>query len=120
MAQVNAELNPSSDSADPTDGASRWFTPGRYPNNRILATSREALNIAGEIAWPVPPLSMIDPKQSVNAAALQTSEAARLFLDRATAAHIVGLTNIFAPAADNDMFWTACIATIQERFPGLP
>lgn len=29
---------------------------------RILATSREALDAPGEVAWPVPPLSRPDPR----------------------------------------------------------
>ena len=78
---------------------------------RILATSREVLNIAGEIAWPVPPLSTIDPQRSVDAAALQTSEAACLFLDRATAAQ--------ADFAVSDQAATA-IAQICRRLDGMP
>jgi hypothetical protein len=33
---------------------------------------------------------------------------------------VVGLSNVFAPAAGNGLFWAGCIATIQERFQGLP
>jgi len=81
------------------------------PDLKILTTSREALNIAGEIAWPVPPLSMIDPKQTRDAAALQTSEAARLFLDRAVAAQ--------ADFAASDRAAPA-IAQICQRLDGMP
>ncbi len=81
------------------------------PDLKILATSREALNITGEIAWVVPPLSMIDPHTTANAAALQTSEAARLFLDRASAAQTdFAASDQIAPA----------IAQICYRLNGMP
>ena len=34
--------------------------------------------------------------------------------------NIVGVSNIFTPAAGNDLCWAGCIATVQDRFPGLP
>jgi hypothetical protein len=34
--------------------------------------------------------------------------------------NVVGVSNIFTPAAGDDLFWAGCIATVQERFPGLP
>jgi predicted ATPase len=38
--------------------APRWRTLlHACPNLRVLATSREALNIQGELVWGVPPLS---------------------------------------------------------------
>jgi predicted ATPase/DNA-binding CsgD family transcriptional regulator len=81
------------------------------PDLKILATSSEALNITGEIAWPVPPLSMINPQQITNTATLQTSEAARLFLDRAAAARPdFAVSDRAAPA----------IAQICRRLDGLP
>lgn len=52
---------------------------------RILATSREALGIAGETAWLVPPLS-VPVARRVSAAALSQFEAVRLFVERAVAA----------------------------------
>jgi predicted ATPase/DNA-binding SARP family transcriptional activator len=50
---------------------------------RVLATSREALNVEGEVKWLVPPLSAPDPRRSPTAEELETSESARLFLLRA-------------------------------------
>ena len=54
------------------------------PRVRILATSREALNIGGESAFPVPPLTIpcpsIDPAPGANRA-----DAVALFADRAAA-----------------------------------
>ena len=78
---------------------------------RILATSREALNIPAESTWPVPPLSLIDPQQIANTTALQSSEAARLFLDRAMAA--------LADFAVSDQTAPA-IAQICQRLDGMP
>jgi len=34
--------------------------------------------------------------------------------------NVVGVSNIFAPAAGNDLFWAGCIAMVHDRFPGLP
>src|SRR5215213_8852382 len=51
---------------------------------RILATSREALGVEGEVRWPVPPLSVPDPERSpTTLEELQSSESVRLFLVRA-------------------------------------
>ncbi|MFD2472040.1 ATP-binding protein [Amycolatopsis silviterrae] len=52
----------------------------------VLATSREALNVAGEAVVPVPPLSTPDPDQALTATAVAQSEAVTLFADRAAAA----------------------------------
>ena len=53
------------------------------PRLHVIATSREALNVAGECAWPVPPLGLPDPDQATTAEQLSQSEAVRLFADRA-------------------------------------
>ena len=50
---------------------------------RILATSREALGVEGEVRWPVPPLSVPDPELSPTLEELQSSESIRLFVARA-------------------------------------
>jgi predicted ATPase/class 3 adenylate cyclase len=52
------------------------------PDLRIIASSREALGIEGESAYHVPSLSLPDPKRGW--AAIQESEAVKLFLERAT------------------------------------
>ena len=54
-------------------------------NLKILATSREALGITGESSWPVPPLSLPDPRHLPAVEGLPSYEAARLFLERAMA-----------------------------------
>ena len=50
---------------------------------RILATSREALNVAGETTWRVLPLPVPDEDPSPTVEGLSTCESVRLFLDRA-------------------------------------
>jgi predicted ATPase len=61
------------------------------PQLRILASSREPLGIAGETAWPLPPLSLPDHWRELLDGSLGTEkllqfEAVRLFIDRATVA----------------------------------
>jgi predicted ATPase/DNA-binding CsgD family transcriptional regulator len=59
------------------------------PALRVLATSREALEIDGEVTWSVPPLSLPEPPPQTAgcvAAWLDEAEAARLFVARASTA----------------------------------
>jgi predicted ATPase/DNA-binding NarL/FixJ family response regulator len=53
----------------------------RCPSVAILATSRSPLGIAGELVWPVPPLSR---QKRSDAGEPGASDAARLFADRAS------------------------------------
>ena len=53
------------------------------PRVRILATSREALGVEGEVRWPVPPLSMPDLQHALSLGELEGYESARLFVERA-------------------------------------
>jgi non-specific serine/threonine protein kinase len=53
------------------------------PDLKILATSREALKINGEVLWTVPSLSLPEKEDQANLEKLEHSEAIRLFLDRA-------------------------------------
>jgi predicted ATPase/DNA-binding SARP family transcriptional activator/DNA-binding CsgD family transcriptional regulator len=53
------------------------------PRLRVLATSREALAIDGEVVWQVPPLSLPEADGAVSAEVLMRYEAVRLFVDRA-------------------------------------
>lgn len=55
------------------------------PTIRILATSREALGIAGEGSWLVPSLLLPDPGHLLLAEELARYEAIRLFVERAGA-----------------------------------
>ena len=61
------------------------------PQLRILASSREPLGIAGETAWPLPPLSLPDHWRDLADGPdalerLSEYEAVRLFIDRASLA----------------------------------
>jgi hypothetical protein len=51
------------------------------PNLKILATSREALGVAGERSWAVPSLSVPDPERLPPVEELGRYEAIRLFCD---------------------------------------
>jgi predicted ATPase/DNA-binding SARP family transcriptional activator len=87
----------------------------RAPGLTMLATSREALSIDGEAAWPVSPLSRPDTNH-VDAAPLRaadavTYDAVRLFVDRTRA-----VTPGFQLTDGN----AATIATICARLDGLP
>lgn len=53
------------------------------PHLRVLATSREALGVAGEANWRVPPLSLPEAGASSSADVLANSESVRLFVERA-------------------------------------
>jgi predicted ATPase len=50
---------------------------------RILATSREALGVAGEVKWLVPPLTLSGSEHPPTAENLMRFESTRLFLERA-------------------------------------
>jgi predicted ATPase/DNA-binding CsgD family transcriptional regulator len=68
------------------------------PGLQVLATSREALRVAAEAAWPVPPLAL----PSTGADDLAGYDAVRLFADRASAAapgFVLGPANAAAVAA---------------------
>jgi predicted ATPase/DNA-binding CsgD family transcriptional regulator len=58
---------------------------GSCPNLRVLATSREHLGALGEVSWPVPPLSLPDPRRPLSEQTLPDYESARLFAERARA-----------------------------------
>ncbi len=77
---------------------------------RVLCTSREALGIAGELAWRVPSLSLPDA-QTTDLTALQQNEAITLFVERAVfAASSFKLTAENAPA----------VLQICKRLDGIP
>jgi predicted ATPase/class 3 adenylate cyclase len=80
------------------------------PRLKIIASSREALGIAGETNYRVPSLSLPDP-QAVDPQSLIQSEAAQLFVDRALAAQ-----PRFKVTAQN----SPAIAQICGRLDGIP
>jgi len=81
------------------------------PHVRILATSREALGLDGEVRWPVPPLSVLGPQRSPTAEELERSESARLFLARARSRD-----PSFAFTPDS----ARAVATICRKLDGIP
>ncbi len=81
------------------------------PDLRILATSREALGITGEVAWPVPPLSFPDLRHLPAAEGLERYEAAKLFADRS-----VAVKPSFAITERN----AAAVAQVLYRLDGIP
>lgn len=82
------------------------------PEVRILATSREALSIAGESAWLVPSLFVPDPEQLPPVEELLARyEAIRLFVERAKAVvSTFELTEHNAPV----------VARLCRRLDGMP
>jgi predicted ATPase len=85
------------------------------PHLRVLASSREPLGIAGETAWPLPPLSLPNHWRDIGDGPdalerLSEYEAVRLFIDRATLAR-----PNFQARADN----ISTIAQICWRLDGI-
>lgn len=81
------------------------------PNLKIVATSREALNLAGEHIFHVPSLPLPDAKRSLSPDELLQSDAACLFTERAMAAN-----NHFRVTEQN----APHIAQICRRLDGIP
>jgi len=80
------------------------------PHLKILASSREALGIAGEIAYRVPSLPLPD-MHVVSLDALAQNDCVRLFVDRASASYSpFRLKEMNAPA----------VANICRRLDGIP
>ncbi len=81
------------------------------PNLKILATSREVLGIAGEVTYPVPPLSRPDPRRVRSLEQLTHFESVRLFVERSVSSQPrFALTNANAKA----------VAQICHRLDGIP
>ena len=78
---------------------------------RILASGRETLGIAGEVAYYVPSLSFPDPRKLTGIESLRESEAARLFVERARAA-----LPTFTLTDEN----VRAVAQICSRLDGIP
>jgi len=78
---------------------------------KIMVTSRESLQLSGEYVYPVPTLTVPDPKRMPSLAALTQYEAVALFIDRALMVKpSFSVTNESAPA----------IAEICYQLDGLP
>ena len=84
---------------------------GCAPNLKVLVTSRETLHIYGEHDFPVPPLTLPDPKHLPSLERLSQYESVRLFIERAASAKpSFAINNENAPA----------VAEICYRLDGLP
>jgi predicted ATPase/DNA-binding CsgD family transcriptional regulator len=81
---------------------------GQCRRVRILATSRERLDVPGEFVFPVPPLGL---PEDGSARAVTASEAGALFVARARAA-----SPAFALTAGN----SAAVAEVCSRLDGMP
>jgi len=81
------------------------------PDMKILASSREALGVKGELSWHVPSLSLPDPKKLPELEALTQYESVRLFIDRA-----ILVNSHFTVTKDN----APAIAQICYRLDGIP
>ncbi|HLZ26980.1 MAG TPA: LuxR C-terminal-related transcriptional regulator [Chloroflexota bacterium] len=81
------------------------------PQLSILATSREPLRTPGETVWVVPALKLPDRSRDVSLDVLASSEAGRLFVERAMAAQ-----SSFSVRPDN----APSIAEICWRLDGIP
>jgi predicted ATPase/DNA-binding SARP family transcriptional activator len=81
----------------------------RAPEVRAIATSREPLNVPGEILWPTRPLPV--PAEDTATADLDEYDAVRLFLDRARAA---------LPGFVLDASTAPAVSEICRRLDGLP
>jgi len=84
---------------------------GACPGLKVLVTSRVRLRVSGEREYPVPPLSLPVPEAASPGEETVSSEAVRLFFDRALAVKPdLALTAETAPA----------VAEICRRLDGLP
>ena len=83
------------------------------PALTVLATSREALGVEGELNWQVPPLSLpkAGPGSGLTASALAASDAVKLFEQRAQ------LVRPSFKVTDEN---AAQVASICQRLDGLP
>ena len=79
------------------------------PELRVLATSREALAVPGEIQVAVGPLAV--PEETADAAAISQTPAVRLFLDRARAV---------CPSFVLDAETAPVVASICRQLDGIP
>jgi len=78
---------------------------------RILASSREALHLAGEATYPVPTLAIPASSDVLTSTSLERYDSIRLFLDRAAAAQ-----PSFQVTKDN----ATAIGEISRRLDGIP
>jgi predicted ATPase/DNA-binding SARP family transcriptional activator len=81
------------------------------PRLRILATSREALGVAGEVSFRVPSLSLPDPQHLPSLEEVSLYDSVRLFVERA-----VAVKSDFFVASTN----APSVARVCSRLDGIP
>jgi non-specific serine/threonine protein kinase len=81
------------------------------PKLHVVATSREALGVDGEVVWRVPSLSLPDPGQPFALATVSQCEAMRLLVDRA---------RLVQPAFAMTETSAGKLAEICRRLDGIP
>jgi predicted ATPase/DNA-binding SARP family transcriptional activator/DNA-binding CsgD family transcriptional regulator len=81
------------------------------PTLRLLATSREPLELAGEVKRSVPPLSAPDPGRTPTVGELEEYESVRLFMDRGG-----NKASGFALTSEN----ARAVAGVCRRLEGIP
>ena len=81
------------------------------PRVRILATSREALGLEGEIRWLVPPLSAPEVGHTLSSEELEGYESVRLFVERARG---------HDPAFSSSPYDALAMAQICSTLEGIP
>jgi predicted ATPase len=81
------------------------------PELKLLVTSRETLNLAGERDYPVPPMSLPVPRESETVNALRNVESIRLFVERTEASQ---------PDFTLDETNSPDVAAICNRLQGVP
>lgn len=81
------------------------------PKVRILASSREPLNMSGETVFTVPPLSLPDQESGTSAESIMQFEAVHLFVERAAA--------VQSSFKHSDQYMPA-IVEICKRLDGIP
>jgi predicted ATPase/DNA-binding winged helix-turn-helix (wHTH) protein len=81
------------------------------PRLKVLVTSREVLRLSGETNYPVPPLSLPDPKRLPPLERFTQYDAVKLFIERALA-----VKPAFAVTNQN----AAAVVEICHRLEGLP
>jgi predicted ATPase len=81
------------------------------PHLRIMATSREALGVEGEVRWPVAPLSVPEQERTSSSEELEGYEATQLFVQRAK-----GHDLAFSSSPQNAL----AVAEICRKLGGIP
>jgi predicted ATPase/class 3 adenylate cyclase len=81
------------------------------PRLKVLVTSREVLRLSGETDYPVPPLSLPDPKRLPPLEQFAQYEAVALFIERA-----VAVKPAFTVTNEN----ASAVAEVCYRLDGLP